>query len=127
MPEIIQFVLTSETSDLLLFLATPVVAWFTIAYAFGSPWWTHPLGVVTLLMSLSTCGLLLLIDYAMITGGRIDEWARTLVALGLLFAAIGKVAILHVAQQQGKIERRHRRHAAAQAASENGEGVNHGD
>lgn len=97
-----------EPSDLLIFAATPFVAWFTISYGLGSPWYKHPLGVLTLLMSLSTCGLLLLIIYAMVTGGRIDEPWRALVGLGLLVASIGKVIILHVERRRGRIQRRER-------------------
>lgn len=103
---ILTFFLESEPSNLLIFAASFLVLWFTLSYAIFSPWYTHPLGVITLLMSLSVCGLLLLIDYAMITGGRIDETIRVVVAFGLLIAAAGKVVILHVERRRGRLERR---------------------
>lgn len=109
MPDVlINFFASSELSDLLIFAAAPFVLLFALDYGIGSPWYTHPLGVLTFLMSLSTFGLLFLILYAMITGNRIDEPWRILVGLGLLVASIGKVIILRVERRRGRIQRRER-------------------
>lgn len=100
------FIAQSETSDLLIFLATPFALYFVLSYGIFSPWYKHPLGIITLLMAVSLCGLLFLIDYAMITGGRAPEGARTLVGAGLLIGLIFKSVILERERRRGRIERR---------------------
>lgn len=118
MPDIMSLLSQFHFSDFLIFAAVPFALWFTLSYAIGSPWYTHPLGIITLLTSLSVCSLLVLIVYGMITGERIGEPIRVLVALGLLVSYLAKTVILHVERHRGRIARRHHRGGGVPATGE---------
>lgn len=108
MHEFTALLLTFDMSDYFVILAAAFALWFTISYAFFSPWYTHPLGVITLLTSLSVCALLVLIVYGVIFGVRIGEEWRFPITLLVLVSYMAKVTILHVERRRGRIARRKR-------------------
>lgn len=94
------------TSDIFLVLAMPFAIWFVITYGALSPWYRHPLGVVTFLHSLSVSSLLFLIVWGIVFGQKVDEPYRLAIAALLFLALVSKVIILHVERHNGRIERR---------------------
>lgn len=96
-------------SDWLMVTFGFLVLVFVIDYAFGNPWWTHPIGFIVLFYGISVLLLVFLIVYGMVAGQRVEEWARLPVTAALVISILGKLIILHYERRNGQIEALHAR------------------
>lgn len=109
MADIVTRLMTFAFSDWMLIVLVPVILLFTLSYGLGSGWWRHPLGIITMLTSMSVLGLVTLIAYATATGERIPEFWRVLILGAVTISYLLKSVYLHIARRDGRIAERQRK------------------
>lgn len=94
-----------DLSDVMLVVDLGLAVFLALFFALGKPrvWYRDRLGWVIFGYAVAVIALLGLIVYAVVTGQRIDEWARIVVAGGLGLALLAKIRAIALERRRGRM------------------------